>query len=442
MELIDQIEKRLCRLPVDHYEVYLQERRVFQTESRHEKLFSLEEAHERGFAVRLFRGDRIGFAHGNEGQAAGVNRVIELALQNLAAIDAVQVFPLPSQPSVPLWTPPFDDQLRKYSHQEKFTLACRMEQVATQTDRRIARVRGAQYDEEVLAVTLRNSRGFAGHYQSSRCALSLMAVAEEGGLQESSWESDFSPHLNQLNPEKVGQGAAHKALALLGGRPVRSQTARALLGPVVASSFLGVLASSFLGDQVRKGRSALADRVGETIYSPLIHLIDDPQVLHGYQPFPFDAEGTLAERTEVVRAGVLQGFLYDGPTAGLVQQRSTGNAIRISYKEPPRVGMSNFLVQPGTATLAELMVALGDGFLISDVIGVHTADPVTGDFSLGASGYWVERGEKQGAVRGVAISGNLHELFNRVIQVGEGLRFYNNYGSPPLLISAIGISGT
>lgn len=436
------LEKAIKKAKVDDYEIFLQERKTFHAESREETLFSLQEAFERGIAVRLFREGRCGFAHGNNATLEGLERLIALARQNLAALDKEVPFQLPQDPLAGKILAPFDETLDSYSPQQKFEQARHMEREARKTDPRVVRVRAARYEEEVKEVFLKNSSGVDSSYKTSLCEVSLMVVAEEGGKQESGWESDFAPNFQQLDSARVGRQAALRAVSLLGARPIKTQSAKALLDPVVGSSLLGVLSASLLGDQVRKDRSTLKGRCGTSVYSPWITLIDDPTESRGFFQAPFDAEGIVAQRKKVVEKGVLKCFLYDVEAAFLDRVPSTGNSVRPVYKEPPRVGVTNFFVLPGQPTQEDLLDHMGEGFWITDLIGVHTADPVTGDFSLGATGYWVSQGRRAFPVRGVAVSGNLHELLRRVEGVGNDLRFFNNYGSPSLLLSLIDIGGS
>ena len=270
-----------------------------------------------------------------------------------------------------------------------------------------------------------------------------MAMAEEGdGSQEMAWESDFSTSPSGLDPEKTGRCAAEKAVGQLGAKPIRTQKAPAVMDAMVTASFLGVLSSSFLGDQVQKNRSSLRDRLGETIYSPLLTIVDDAQRSGGFLNLPFDDEGTVTRRNELVGQGTLKQFLYDRPSAAEAGKDGTGNARRTSFKDTPHVGTTNFFIEPSKEwDLKRLLREMGTGFWVRDVIGVHTADAVTGDFSLGASGLWVEGGIAKKAVRGVAISGNLHDIFRKVVQVGDGLRFYHSFGAPPLFIETLDIGG-
>lgn len=267
-----------------------------------------------------------------------------------------------------------------------------------------------------------------------------MAMAEEKGQQEMAWESQFSPYFKELDPADTGERAAERAVSLLGAKPISSCKTPVFLDPHVAASFLSVWASSFLGDQVMKGKSILKDHLGDSFYSKEICLIDDGRRSCGYASSPFDGEGVATQKTELVREGKVLGYLHDRTSAVRLKMHRTGNGARPVYKELPRVGVTNFYLEPGSGSRDDLLREMKKGFWIVDVIGVHTVDTVTGDFSLGAAGFWVE-GDKRRPVRGVAVSGNLHQLFRKVIRVGNDLRFYNAYGSPSLLVSEMDLGG-
>jgi PmbA protein len=214
-----------------------------------------------------------------------------------------------------------------------------------------------------------------------------MGMAEAGGDQEMSWESDFSPYFEKLDPKWTARRAAEQAVSLLGARPISTRKVPALLDPVVGASLLGVLASSFLGDQVVKGKSSLKDRLGEQVYTKTLSIIDDGRKSDGYGSAPFDGEGTRTEQTTLVEKGVLRSFLHDRASAVRLKQKETGNGVRPTFKELPRSGVTNFFLQPGDRTFDQLRDQMGRGLWITDLIGVHTANPISGDFSLGASGF-------------------------------------------------------
>ena len=430
------LEKKIRALSLDDYEIYRVERRHLTAEARDGEIDSLDEAVERGVAVRLFRGGKCGFACASDGPDPFLERMLDLAYNSLSVVEAGDLFNLPIGVSGIQGILPSTE-----SKAEKLGMALELERVAIGFDRRITRVRDASYSEEVTTVTLRNSRGLEKTHSGCRYGLSLMVMAEDKGSQEMAWDSEQATEFSALNASRVAGRTSEKAVAQLGGRVVKTQKTAAVLDPMVAASILGVLASSFFGDQVQKNRSPLRNRKGEDIYSRQVTLVDDGSLPGGYASSPFDGEGTPTMRSELIVEGVLKGFLHDLGSAVKERTEGTGNGVRPNFKETPRVGATNFFIEQGRGTLKDLLGEMGTGFWIRDVIGVHTADPVTGDFSLGASGQWVEEGDGKFPVRGVTISGNLHEILKRVVRVGGESRFYRSFGSPPLLIDSIDVGG-
>lgn len=439
MDPILTLENRIGSLAVDDYEICLVRSRNFSAEAQEGQIEFSQEAVERGVAIRLFKGGRCGFGSTSDLGEDALTRIVKSASQGLELVDEEVRFQLPFY--IPSPNPPLESRGGP-GGDARFDLAIALEKEARRFDPRITRVRDAGYYEQAKKVILKNSRGLSCEFDQTRYELSLMVVAEEKGDQQMAWESDFSPDFGGLDPAKVAREAAEKAVSLLGASPIATQTTPAVLDPVVATSFLGVLSSSFLGDQVQRNRSALADRLGEEIYAKEIEIVDDGNLKGGYEGAPFDGEGTRTARNSVVIGGVLKKFLYDSISAPRARQESTGNSRRPNLKEPPRVGPTNFFVSPGRSSQDDLLGSLEKGLWVRDVIGVHTADPVTGDFSLGASGIWIEKGRRQRPVRGITLSGNLHEVFKSVVQVGGDLRFYHSFGSPPLLIRSIDVGGS
>jgi PmbA protein len=438
MDEIAWLEKRLSGLSLDAYEVYAIESRQFSAEAKEGQIDTVDEAVERGVAVRLFKDRRISFGSVSGFDTAFLERMVDLAHNSLSVVEEGVVPGLPTAGAPASSSPPSSSRDRA----AKLQMALDLEKHAKQFDRRVTRVRDATYAEELRTVTMKNSRGLESRHSASRYELSLMAMAEEGGGSEMAWESDFSSRVEDLDPVRAAREAAEKAVSQLGGKPTATRRCAAVLDAMVASSFLGILSSSFFGDQVLKNRSALAGKLGESIYAPSVTIVDDGRLEGGYNSFPFDAEGVAAERRAVVQAGVLKGFLYDLIAAAQTGAKSTANGVRPSFKEPPRVGATNFFIEGGDRSLEELLSTMGSGFWVRDVIGVHTADAVTGDFSLGASGLWIEGGQRAHPVRGVTVSGNLHDLLKRVVAVGRDVRRYHAYGAPPLLIEGIEVGGT
>lgn len=440
MDPLSFVTDRVSALDVDQFEIYETSSRHLQIEAKEGEVETSEEAVEKGLALRLFKEGKVGFASASGGSEGLLERMVSLAYHTLQVVAAETSFELEGKRTSTLHSVDRDGELAHRSFDEKAALALSLEREAIQFDRRITRVRGACYLEWEGEVVLKNSLGFEGRYSKTVCELSLMAVAEEKGGHEMAWESEFSPFFQGLDPSRPARRAAGHAVSLLGAKPLSTRKAPVLLEPQVGSSFLGILASSFLGDQVARGKSMLKDRLGEEIYSREVSLIDDGTLPGGFASTPFDGEGSPSERTPVVQAGRLIQFLQDKISSASLQKRSTGNGVRSGYRERPKVGVTNFFIPKGSMDPETLLQEMGNGLWITDVIGMHTANPVTGDFSLGAQGFWVEKGKRR-PVKGIAISGNLHDVLKKTVRVGSDLRFYHSYGCPSLLVSELDIGG-
>ena len=224
------------------------------------------------------------------------------------------------------------------------------------------------------------------------------------------WDFDFSHFLNDLDVMKVGQTAGKKALEKLGGRRISSGVYPVLIQNSVASEFLSLLAHSFLAEQVQKGKSSLKGKKGERFFSPLLSILDDGLHPKGISTSPIDGEGMPSQQTSLVIGGEVYGYLYDTYWANRenihssgLRVGSTGNSRRSSIKSPPGIGISNFFIEPGRLPFSVLMGDLHQGVVLEEVMGLHTVNPISGDFSLGCSGEWVERGEKAHPVKSIAV---------------------------------------
>jgi len=438
MDSVRYLEDQIHALSLDAYEVYELEKRVLTVEAKEGVVDSLDEAVEKGLAIRLFRGGKCGFACMSDAPTPFLERMVKLAYNTLKVVEEGALIALPPHDAGGRISAAVGSLLGR---EAKFQLAIDLEKRAMAFDRRITRVRDASFSEETLTVTIRNSRGLDRTHTASRYELSLMVMAEDRGNQEMAWDSEQTTDTSHLEVQRLADQAAMKAIGQLGGKPVVTQKSPAVLDAMVVASFLGILSSSFFGDQVQKNRSLLKGKVGEEIYGSGIHITDEGDLPGGFSSFPFDGEGVSTRRNELVTQGVLKGFLHDLTSGAKEGGASTGNGIRPNFKEPPRVGVTNFSIQPGKGGVEDLLAEMGRGFWIRDVIGLHTADAVTGDFSIGASGFWIEAGKPQSPVRGVTISGNLHNVLKGTVRAGGEVRWYHSFGAPPLLISSMDIGG-
>jgi len=217
-----------------------------------------------------------------------------------------------------------------------------------------------------------------------------------------------------------------------------------VLDPVAATAFLGVLSSALSAESVQKGRSPLASLVGQDVAARAVSLVDDGRLMIGPGAAPFDDEGVPTTRTVMVDAGVLKGFLHNTKTATRAGSASTGNAGRGGYRTPPGVSPSNLFLERGEASWEELLRAAEDGVYVQEVSGLHSgANPVSGEFSVGAVGLRIRGGELAGPLREMTVASTLLDVLRAVEVVGSDLRFLGgNTASPSLLIREMTVGGT
>jgi PmbA protein len=249
----------------------------------------------------------------------------------------------------------------------------------------------------------------------------------------------------ELDGRAIGDEAAQRALALAGARQPASRRCPVVLDAFVAASFIGFIGGMLSADAVQRGRSLFAGREGEEIASGAVQLVDDGTDPEGPDSAPFDGEGSARRRTPLIEDGRLATFLFDARTARKAERSTTASASRGSYRTPPSVGTANLLLEQGESDLAELVRRAGDGLYVSDVAGLHSGvNPVSGTFSVGATGRLIEGGELGRPVREITIASDLVSMLKAVQEVGSGSRWVPFGGSvkaAPLLIGEMAVSG-
>ncbi|HEY5513827.1 MAG TPA: metallopeptidase TldD-related protein, partial [Geomonas sp.] len=325
--------------------------------------------------------------------------------------------------------------------QEKIARVLDLERLVLSRDHRLKRVRKCSYGESLSSLLIRNSHGLNAGYHGSYVSCSVSAVAEADGDAEIGWDFDFSHRFSGIDLDRIADGASRKATSLLGARPIPTMRSQVVLDNRVATQLLEILAPSFLAENVQKGKSLLGGRMGERLFSGLVTVRDNGLLPGGMGSAPCDGEGVSQQDTRLVAGGVLEGFLFDSYWGKRVGSASTGNAVRNGVKGPPRMGVHNLFIEPGETSAEALLAGVEKGVLITEVMGMHTANPISGDFSVGAAGFYLEGGAIVHPVKGIAIAGNLLDLFGGVDMVASDLRFFGSVGSPALRIGELDVSG-
>jgi len=406
---------------------------------------SLSDAGGRGIGVRAFAGQRSGYAYGTDLTEEGVVELARSAREAAELADEDEYEGLPDELGSAdvngLASPEFAD----WSTERVVELALEVDRAARAPEG-ITQVENSVYSDAQGSVALVNSRGFAAGYSATQAWAYSSAFAGEGADLMTGMGVGMGRDPGRLDPEAIGAEAAERALALAGARQPESRRCPVVLDAFVAASFVGFIGSMLSADAVQRGRSLFAGREGEEVADAVLRVADDGTHPEGPASAPFDGEGTPTSRTGLIEDGRLLGFLYDSRTARRAGRATTGNASRGSYRAPPSVGTTNLVIEPGDQDLEGLVAQAGDGLYVTEVAGLHSGvNPVSGTFSVGASGRLIEGGALGAPVREITIASDLVSMLKAVRSVGSEARWVPFGGSvkaPPLLVAEMAVSGS
>ncbi|HEX6687666.1 MAG TPA: metallopeptidase TldD-related protein [Solirubrobacterales bacterium] len=408
---------------------------------------SLTAATQRGLGLRIWIGGSVGYGFGTDLSPPGVEAIAARAVEAARVADEDE-FAAPAGPGdePPALAGLSDPSREQWSPARIADLALAVERTALEADPRVAAVEQAVYFDSAERVAIAASAAAGGEYATTSCYAYLQALAEGEDGRETGLGFGLARGPSGLDPEAIGREGAERACEMIGSSKPASRSCAVVLDPTVAASFVGLLGRAAGADAVQRGRSPLAERLGEEVAAEAFVLHDDGLDPRGFASAPIDAEGTPRRRTALIEAGRLQTFLYDSYTARRGDAASTGNAGRSGYRSPPAVSASNLIVDPGSASLEQLLREAGDGVYIDDVAGLHSGvNPVTGIFSVGASGRAIRGGEKAEPLREFTIASDLIAMLRAVRAVGSEPRWVPFGGSvsvPPLLIGEMTVSGS
>lgn len=420
---------------------------------------SLSAATQRGIGIRAWIGKRVGYAYGTDLSEGGVTALAARAAEAARIADEDEFAGPPSPADVPVGpvgdmsgrgTPEAislrDPTLGDWAPDRLAELALAIESAALAADSRIAGVEQAVYADSAESVGLVSSLGIEGEYSSSSCYGYVQALAEGDDGRETGLGFDLGRGPAALDPAAIGREGAERAAAMIGAGKPKSRTCPVVLDPTVAASFIALIGSGLTASAVQRGRSPFAGRIGDEVANQVLALHDDGLDPDGFASAPFDAEGVPRRRTALIEASVLQAYLYDTYTAKRGEAASTGNASRSGYRSQPSVSASNLIVAPGELSFSELLGEAGDGVLVTDVAGLHSGvNPVSGVFSVGASGRAIRDGGLAEPLREFTIASDLVSMLRAVRAVGTDSRWVPFGGSvrtPSLLVGEMTVAGS
>jgi PmbA protein len=429
-------------------EAFLTHEREFQVKAFEGEVESLSSAEPRGAGIRAFKDGRVGFAYTTDLSESGLDAILELARANAehATVDEALGVAEAWNGSAPEDVPGLvDESQSSVAPDAKTAFAVELDRLTRAVDPRIRTVEEAVYADSDTEIAIATSTGIAGSYSRTDAWSYAFAIATEGDDTEVGFDFDLGRGITELDVAALAKSAAQRALSVLGASKIPSAKMPVIFDPYTAGQFLGVIGGALTGEAVQKGKSLFAGKEGQKVAAENVTLVDDGRAIGAPGSAPWDAEGVPTGRTELIRGGTLAGFLYDLTSARRDRKSSTGNAARAGFKSAPYPAPSNLAFDPTGETVRDIRNRADRALLVRDLHGVHSgANPISGDFSVGATGILLEKGEEIQPVKEITIAAPMLEILSWIEAVGDDRRwlpFGGSLGGATTFVSEMTVGG-
>lgn len=430
----------------EHCEVYFEAKENFEVLVLEGEISHYENSNEIGICFRGIYNGNMGYAYATTMEQQTISYLIEQSKQNAQVIEETEKGVIFEGSVYYPEINSYNETLKLLSPEQKMEAAKKMEQGALQQYEQVS------IDYCVLrtiekTIALYNSKGLDLCYSKNGIFANISTIAQQNGDVKTASEDWLSNDWSAFEPQEIGRKAGEKAVSHLGAYSVKSGEYRVLLENHVAAELLSVFAVVFYGENVQKGFSLLGGKMKEKIASSKVTLKDDGLLENAPGSVPFDHEGVAVKNKILIENGRLESFLYNLKSAAKHGTNSTGNGFKHGYKGTVKTKCTNFYIQPGGKTPRTLMAQLGEGLLITDISGLHAgANAVSGDFSLSAEGFLLERGQIVRPVEQITIGGNFYTLLKLIEEVGNDLKFImptanGTMGAPMIMIKRMSVAG-
>jgi PmbA protein len=439
-ELAEKLVKKCLAKGADAAEVYIESGRELDIEVRDGEVETIQQAASQGAGFRVFVKQRMAFSSCNDLSDKALDNAVKSAVGFASSTTPDENNVLPDDKGITEVEGLYDLRIAQVPMEKKIELAKSVEKLAMK-DARITKSAGANYGEGEEEIYLANSNGLSKSSKSSVCAFGVSVVAEKGEQKSSGGEYCSRRFFADLKPpEEIAAKAAKDAYEMLDPKMVKTQKAAVIFDPDVARSILGGILAAINGERVLQGASFLAQKLNQKIASELVAMVDDGTLSKGLGSEPFDGEGVPTQKRIIVDKGVLKGFMYNTIVAKRAGVKSTGNASRRGFTSIPDIGAHNFYLAAGKSTPQEIIKATKTGLLLKGVTG-YGINPVNGNFSGGAQGFWIENGKIAFPVKGLTIAGNAFEMLEGIDMVGNDLDLNRGFTAPTFRIKLMQIGG-
>jgi PmbA protein len=438
--LAEQIIKQSLKKGADAAEVYIQSGRELSVEVRNGDIETVQEAATAGAGIRVFVKGRMAFASSNDLREAALEEALGRAIAFAKITTADEFNVLPDDKTAIDVQGLYDPEIAKVPLEKKIELAKTVENLAMKVPG-VSKSAGSVFQEGEDEIVIANSLGVLKSRRASGCGFGLSVVAEKG--EQKSSGSDYCSRrffADLKKPEEVAAKAAKEAVGMLDPKLVKTQKAAVIFDPDVAGALLGGIIGAINGERVLQGASFLGKKRNQKIGSEMMTVIDDGTRPKGWASAPFDGEGVTTQKRTIIEKGVLKGFLYNTIVAKRAGVKSTGNASRGGFTGLPDIGPHNFYLAAGTAKPEDIIKATKVGLWLKEITG-YGINPVNGQFSGGAAGFWIQDGKVAFPVKGLTVAGTAEEMFNGIDMLGDDLDLNRDTTAPTFRIKLLQIGG-
>jgi len=439
-DLSEKLVNRCLKFGADSAEVYLQMNRNLSIQVLNNEIETVQEASSHGAGFRVFVEGKMGFSHCNDFSDDALDDTIKraIAFARLTSPDENNV--LPGEKGMSTVKGLYDPAIADIPMEEKISMALELEELAMR-DPRVTKSSGSGFSESETEIFLANSEGLSKSYRSGGCGLGVSVVAEKGEQKNTGGEYCSRRQFSDLvPPEEIAAKASREAWEMLDPEMIRTQKAAVIFDPDVGRSLLGGVLAALNGERVLQGASFLKDSMNEKIASGLLTIIDDGTKEKGMASAPFDGEGVATRKNILVENGVLKTFIYNTYAAKRAGTSSTGNASRRGFTSLPGIGTHNVYLLAGEHSRNEIIASTSKGLLLTGLTG-YGINAVNGNFSGGASGFWIENGKIMHPVKGITIAGKASDILNGIDMMGTDIDMNDTFASPTFRVKEMQIGG-
>ena len=441
LEFANELVNKSLKAGCEQAEVYLEEGRQFKLEIKDGEVETLKQAGSKGLGLRIFKNKKLAFGYTSDFDIESVEKLLNDLVVIAGYSDADDCNGLPSK-EIPVSADleVYDEKILTIPTEKKIEITKRMEEAAKGYDRRIKRFKSSTFFDWAGSTFLVNSNGVSLQKKDTYCYIACVPLAEDGNEKQMSFWYSMKRYFDELaSPEEVGTIAAEKTVKMLGAKPVKTQVVPVVFSPLETASLCTSLAACMGGNYIYRKNSFLVDKIGQQIASDKVNLIDDGLIKKGPGSSTFDGEGVPTCKKYLIEKGILKNYLFDTFYARKMKAQTTGNASR-SYSTVPFISTTNLYIDKGDTSPDDIIKGIDGGLYVTSTMG-SGLNEATGDYSVGAEGFWIEKGELSHPVSQVTISGNFLDVFKNIVEVGNDLYMMDSTFAPTIKISQMTVSG-